>query len=265
MRRESAAALLGVLGLGLAAGCAPRHVPVAEVGRDERRARYERRLEARERLARGLEADVTLWMRMPSRRLPGAQGRLLMGAPGGFRLRIESLFGTALDVSARGDTIVAYAPGPRLAWSTERAGDSIGIAEPGSIACRVWSAGFHPPEEAWRNATFRDSLLELGWREGAGEVRVAIGSDGLPKEAVYASEEASLSARYGGWQHERGGVWPARITLEEERRGLVADCRLTALRFPTAIPGERLVPRLPREVRYVTRAEIVEWFEGSVR
>jgi hypothetical protein len=238
-------------------------VPVAEVGRDERRLRYERRLETRTHLAKALEADVTLWMRLPSHRLPGAQGRLLVSGPDAFRLRIESLFGTALDLFARGDTVLAYAPGSRVAWTTSSAGDSIGIADPGRIACRVWSAGFDPPDEAWSGATFRDSLLELGWPEGGGEVRVAIGSDGLPREAAYVSEEALLRARYVTWHHERGGSWPSQIRLEEERRGVVTECRLTAFRFPAAIAKDRLVPRVGRDVRYVSRAEIVEWFEGA--
>jgi hypothetical protein len=235
---------------------------VAEVGRDERRARYERRLEARERLAHAFEADLTLWVRMPSRKFPGAQAHLLLGAPGKFRLRVESLFGTALDVSARGDTVMAWAPGARLAWATERAGDSIGLEDAGAIACRVWGAAFHPPEDAWSSATFRDSVLELGWREGDGHVRVAIGSDGLPKEASYATDQAALTARYGAWHQERGGTWPSRITVEEERRGLKAECRLSTLRFSAGIPPERFTPRLPREVRRVSRAEIFQWFEG---
>ena len=47
-------------------------------------------------------------------RCPAPQARLLLAAPDAFRLRVDSLFGTALDLAARGDSLTAYVP-PRRA------------------------------------------------------------------------------------------------------------------------------------------------------
>ena len=82
-------------------GCAPHPTGVPELGERPLRARFEQRLAARTARA-SADADVNAWARgsaMPD--LPGVQARLVLAAPDAFRLRVASLFGTALDVSAR--------------------------------------------------------------------------------------------------------------------------------------------------------------------
>src|SRR5262249_9225831 len=144
--------------------CAPHRLAPPRIELDERRARFLGALAARESRGASAELDVSAWVRASDwRDLPGVRARLLVSAPDAFRIRVESTFGTALDLSARGDTLVAYVPHDRLGMELDSAADSLGIADPGILGFRLWTARWHPPDEAWNRAEIADSVLVMRW------------------------------------------------------------------------------------------------------
>src|SRR5262249_12443893 len=141
----------------LLAGCAPHRIEAPALDSEQLRARFERALAARERHGSAVEADLAGWVRW-KRGLPGGQARLLRAAPDRFRLRVESLLGTALDVAGRGDSLVAWVPAKHAGAALDARRDTLGVAAPGALAFRAWSAAWRPPGRAWADARWDDSL-----------------------------------------------------------------------------------------------------------
>jgi len=256
--RRIAAALLA-LSAAILGGCAPRPTEVAELADRPLRARFEQRLAAR--VARmAAEADVNAWARgtkMPD--LPGVQARLLLAAPDAFRLRVGSLFGTALDVSARGDSFTAWVPPKQMALDTRAAGDSLGLADPGVVGYRGWSGTWTPPDEAWNATTWVDTVRVLRWREGeAGDsLRLALGTHGLPHWIeVVRDGELRVRVDYKTWHAFDGTPWPSRIRIEDARGAYGLECRIQNLQFHARADRARLAVQIPDDARRVTRADL---------
>ena len=91
-----AALALGALVSLLLGACAPHLLAPPRLDGVARRAAYRAALATREARG-GVEADLALWIQWVSAGdLPGAQARLVLGAPDAFRLRIESMNGTTM-------------------------------------------------------------------------------------------------------------------------------------------------------------------------
>ncbi len=238
-------------------GCAPRPVVVPELAEAPRRARFEAAIVGRtSHLA--AEAELNAWAsgsKLPD--LPGVQARLLLVGPDGFRMRVGSLFGIALDVSARGDSVTAYVPPRRMALTTESAGDSLGVADPGRLGYRLWSAAWVPPAAAWKSATWDDSLLMLRWMEQGDSVRLAVGSNGLPRSVAFDREgHGGARADYLGWSTWDGVLWPSALEVADATGDYGLRCHVQNVTFRRAPDRSRLMVAVPAGAARVTRDDL---------
>ena len=239
------------------AGCAPQRVMVPELTPAPRRARFEAALAARS--ARSVaEAGLNAWpsgTALPQ--LPGVQARLLLVGPDAFRLRVASLFGTALDMAARGDSFTAYVPPRRVALETGAARESLGISDPGGLGYRMWSATWRPPDAAWNDAIWEDSLLVLRWTEAEDSVRFAIGSTGLPRWIEMGrGREPGARAEYQSWARVEGVAWPAVLSVADPRGQYGLRCHVTSVQFRRSADRSRLAVEVPDQAAHITREQL---------
>jgi hypothetical protein len=236
-------------------GCAPHLVRVVELAPALRAERYRTALAAREARGVAVDAAVLLWAELPSAsRLPGAEGRLLLAAPDAFRLRVGSLFGTALDLGAQGDSFSAYVPSRRKGLTLDARRDSLGIVKPGGLAFRALSAAWRPPESAWPSATWRDTLLWVSWLEEADTLALSVGSDGLPVSAsLIRPDGGGVDVTYRAWDRSSGTAWPARVDFEE-RNGFRLTCKVSRVRFAAQADRSRLMVPIPPGAERLTLA-----------
>jgi hypothetical protein len=214
-----------------------------------RRARFEVALAARDARAAALEADLTVWAEGErTGPLPGFRAALALAAPAAFRVRVESLFGTALDLGVEGDSVIAWLPARRAAMRADATRDSIGLSDPGSVGVRLWAAAFRPPPEAWAAGDTLDSLHVVRWIAGPDSFALAIAPSGLPRMARIARAEGGvLRAHWAEWTRVSGVAWPARLDLDDEAGTWSARCRIQRVRFTGADGGARTRVRVPEE------------------
>ena len=129
--------------------------------------RYRALLAQREARSAAMSASLTVWAAHGSDRLPGAQGDLLVAGPNRMRLRIASMFGTALDLGLAGDSLRAYIPAWKTGLRLDSAAESLGFEAPGDRMVSALCATWRPPDSAWKSASWQDSLLRIAWL-GAG-------------------------------------------------------------------------------------------------
>lgn len=240
--RRVLAALAGAA--ALLASCAPPPRPVPLV--DELSARYSAERTRREAGLQALTADLVV--RVDGRatgRLPGLPATLALAAPGRARLRVSALFGTALDVCAQGDSVVAWVPSERTALALAGAAETLGIAPPVDLLARSLGATWNPPREAWRTASADSHGLRLRWTEGGDSLELRLDADARPAEVRLAGEAGSVGVRYAAWTRAGGTEWPGaleigdgtgwarvRVGVENVRVAEHADDGWFALRVP---------------------------------
>jgi hypothetical protein len=237
------------------ASCAPHRIVPGAPDFEPAVARFRLALARREALVRAASAELSVWVRGDvAGDVPGVHAWLALAGPDTIRLRVESLFGIALDCVARGDSVIAYVPAKRLGMRVEATREVPGAPSPGAVGVRLMSATWNPPPGAWNGATPRDSLLEIAWELGGDSLRLAIGAGGLPRSIeLERSPGSTLRARYPEWTFVDGVAWPARVELEDTAEGLRVTLRMTRVwRDPNPSPG-RLVVRIPGD------AERLEW------
>ncbi len=256
-RGPRAPRVLAAVAIGLtAAGCAPHQVRIAELAPALRAERYQAALARRQARGVAVDAEILLWAEAPAgTRLPGAEGRLLLAAPDAFRLRVGSLFGTSLDIGARGESLSAYVPSRRRALSLDATRDSLGLFRPGALTFRAASATWRPPTGAWPEAAWRDTLLLVSWLEDADTLAVAVGGDGLPVWAsVTRPGGTGIRVRYQAWDRSTGVAWPARFALEDHQGGFRLSCKVSRVRFPARADSLRLAVPIPAGAERLTLA-----------
>jgi len=242
----------------LAAGCAPHVTQLTAPDAALVPERYRAALAAR--TAHGAAADLALVMwaeAPPGHKLPGAEGRLLLAAPDAFRLRVASLFGTALDLGVRGESLIAIVPSRRQAVSLDARRDTLGVANPGSLAFRTLAAAWQPPAAAWEGAMTRGALLELSWLERADTLALAIDREGKPTRATFArAEGGGMRVDYQGWDGSGGVPWPARFTIVDRDRSFKVACKVSRIRFVPNADSLRLRVSIPPGFDPLTVAEL---------
>jgi hypothetical protein len=260
-RRILLVALLGAA--SVLASCAPRPQAPAEVTSGARRERYAQALDRRTHAGAMIECDATVWTTTGrTGALPGVQALLVLAAPDAFRLRVESLFGVALDLAARGDSITAYVPARRQGTAFDARRDSIGIVAPGSLAYRVWSASWQPPDAAWAAATRRESLLIVRWEEQGDSVTLEIGANGLARRVrAQRANGGEITAEYPAWMMLEGVTWPARVEFRDGAESFEVVCRINRVRFQPAINASRLAVRMPAGIRPMSWPELRRTFQ----
>jgi hypothetical protein len=262
MRRARRAALAAAVGLAVA-GCGPRPIAPSMLPVTTLLARFDAGLAARESRGAALDADVTVWVETAeSGRLPGASGRLALAAPDAARLRIGSVFGVALDVGARGDTLAAYVPPRRMGLELDAAAESLTVRRPGALAYRAWSATWRPPQDAWAGAAWRDSLRVLRWAEDGDSLALGVGSSGLPAWAEWrAPGGAPIRLDYLGWVDVGGARWPAQLALEDAARRYRLHVRLQQARASRVADRARVAVRIPAGARRLSLEDLREALE----
>jgi hypothetical protein len=247
-----AAALAALLG-----ACAPRPPAPALLDTRSVSARYRSDLLARESLGQALDADARIWLGGSAfEQRPALSATLALGAPDGCRLRVGSLFGVALDVAARGDTVTALVPGRRLALEVNAAGDTLGVADPGALAYRVWSAAWRPPDSAWDTAR-ADSVLRVRWSESDDRLELSVDATGRPLEVRLSRPGGpNVACRYRGWESVGGVPWPSWIEFEDDAGTVHVECRVSQMRARRGAARERLVVHIPDGVERLVWSEL---------
>jgi hypothetical protein len=241
------------LALVLVAGCVPRPVAVAPLAGGGRAERYLSQLVRREQRAGMVEGVATLWPRAfapcdtcPPRRLPALQAGFVVAGPDGLRLRVESAFGTALDLGLVGDSITAWVPSQRWAVELDAARDSLGLGQPGRIATRVLCAGWRPPAEAWSAGVPEGGALVLRWSEDADSVALAVDEAGVPAWArLWRGPRRGVVVHYGRWESTDGSAWPTQLEVRDLGGAFELTCRLDRVSFPARADRSRLAVRIP--------------------
>jgi hypothetical protein len=258
---------MALLALATAAtGCARRAVTPAELTQDALRERHDTRLAARRTAAGGVEAEVFVWARLADRKLPGAQARLLLGAPDRARVRVASAFGTALDLTFIGDSARVWLPAARAVLALDAAGESLGVREPGRWLVRAMSADWDPPAAAWTRAARADSFAVLSWVESGGEsLEVRVAGTGLPRTVRRAVRgDTPVRMEYEGWQSAGGAWWPVRGTLAAESGRWNIQWRLTQPRFVAAPGAGRFHINVPRDATRLTLDDVRRVIDDTV-
>ncbi len=245
--RRGIALAAAVLAAGFGPGCAPHRVAPPALTLEGRAAAFRAALAAREARGRAVDAEVTLWARLPGARTwPAVGAALALRAPDGLRLRVASLFGTAFDGAARGDSVMAVLPARRLGFTADARRDSLGIGRPGRLGYRTLTATWRPPDEAWRAAEASADTLVLRWTEEGDSLRLEIGPDGQPLAITMAhAGSPRVRASYRSWQRHAGVAWPSSIELKGGEDAVTLRCRVERLRFRSRPEAERPLARLP--------------------
>jgi hypothetical protein len=254
-RLRTLAPMVVAASLALGAGCAPRPTTIAPVTEGARAARYLSELSRREQRAAMVEGVATIWSRAlalcdtcPPRRLPTLQAGFVLAWPDAFRIRVSSMFGTALDLGLAGDSIVAYAPSQRWGVALDAGSDSLGLEQPGWLATRVLSAGWRPPQPAWAGGTWEGGLLVLRWSEAADSLALGVDEAGKPVWArLWRSAGRGVVVGYERWEAVDGVLWPALIKVRTLGGTFDLTCRLDRVTFRIRPDRSRLAVFIPAD------------------
>ncbi len=247
------------LGLVLATGgCAPHRLAPPEFVSPALRSRFESLAAARRDAARAVDADLALWLATTSGdRLPALEGRLALAAPDAARLRVASLFGTALDIGARGDTVAAFVPSRLVGLELDAFADSLGLTAPGRLAFRAWSGLWSPPDSAWVAPSGIESLSVVRWREGPDSLALALASSGLPAWVeVWRPGRPPWRATYLQWMSVEHVAWPALLEFTDGEGRFRLTCRTDLARFVTADDRDRVTVRIPEQAQRWTLGDL---------
>jgi hypothetical protein len=248
-RRRVAALTLALA--ALAASCAPHHAGLPPLDLTGGRASYLRGLAARERPAALIESDLTLWVRAHGAGRIGASGVLLLAPPDGVRMRLDSMFGTAFDLSARGDSVIAVIPSRRMAVAADAVRDTLGLAAPGMHVYRLLSAAWRPASDAsWRPAT--DGTLEVRWAEGPDSAALSIDREGRPSHLVWTTVDGmAWTVDYLTWTTGSGVTWPESFRCQDGRGRATLTARLARVRLQSQQNPDRLAVRVPPQTEWM--------------
>jgi len=254
-RRRAARVAVVLLAASALASCAPHLVAPPRLDPQRLADRYRVARGARAALAGAVDAEASAWLRGDSLGdLPGVHVRLALGAPGAFRVRVESLFGVALDFAAWGESLACFVPPKRLGVALDATLDTLGLRSPGPLGVRVLAATWEPPDPAWARADYEDSLLVVRWEEVGDSLAVSVGSDGMPRRAVRRDARGrTVEVRYRAWEFLQGTSWPVRMEFEDRAEGITLALKLTHVTRNAGPAAERLVVRIPPD------AERLEW------
>jgi hypothetical protein len=177
--------------------------------------RYQVARDHRAALARALTAELVV--RVDGRatgRLPGLTASLSLSTPDRVRLRATALLGIGVDVLARGDSLWAWVPSERVAFSAPS--DSLGVGPVARLAARALCATWEPPPAAWRNAAGDSAGWTVSWPEGVDSLALTVDRAGLPRALAIARAAVVLRVRYDDWTRVRGEPFPARVQLADD-------------------------------------------------
>jgi hypothetical protein len=267
MTRRTWALAQATVALALVAACAPRPTTIAPVTGGARAERYLAQLSRREQGASMVEGVATIWMRAfapcdtcPPRVLPAVQAGWVVSWPDAFRLRISSMFGTALDLGLAGDSVVAYAPAQRWGVALDATTDSLGLERPGRLVTSLVSAGWRPPPSAWAGASWDGGLLVLRWSEAADSAALAIDESGKPVRArLWRDARTGVVIDYERWEAVDGVAWPVLLKVRTLGGSFELTCRLDRVRFLAPADRSRLAVFIPGDAARLELDQLRGW------
>lgn len=236
------------------ASCAPTLRPHEAVDLSTVTQRYERLRALREAAVVAARMEATAWIEADAfGHLPTVQLDVALAGPDGIRARLASLFGTALDLQVRGDSLSAYVPARRLGLEVGSLEDSLGVRLPGAWACRAIAANWSPREARWSMAN-GDTLWRSAWIEGSDSLAMSVDASGLPAALDLRSAAGrTLHVTYPGWNWNGATPWPARVVVEDPSSGFRAELRLDRVRFQPKPDPRWMAMTIPAS------AEILDW------
>jgi hypothetical protein len=251
-RSHHAAGLLALVLAGTS--CAPLARVPATLDVATLAARYERQRVPREERLAAARLEATLWVSGRTLgRWPAVQLDLALVGPDAMRARVASLFGTALDLAVRGDSLRAYFPPRRLGLTVDAIEESLGVRAPGRWACRALGAEWNPRSGRWVTP-FQDTLWRVTWTEETDSLMMSVGSSGLPQEVeLHDRSRHHYRVRYLAWQVEDRTAWPARLEFDEGLGSVRMSCRVDRVQFFAKPDPRWLVLNIP------ARAERASW------
>lgn len=216
--------------------------------------RYRAQRDAREERLAAARVEATTWIDAATAgRLPAVQLEIALVGPDHVRARVGSLFGTALDLLVRGDSLTAYVPPRRMGVELGSLEDSLGIRRPGEWACRALAATWDPGDVRWV-LNRGDSLRHAAWAEGGDSLHLDADAKALPVAVVLRSREGrTLTIRYPAWQWIESTSWPSRIEIEDAAAGVEVALRIDRVRFERRPDPQWMVLEVPAS------AERLDW------
>jgi hypothetical protein len=260
--RRAALALLAVCAAAAwLASCAPPPRPAPIV--DDMAAKYTLERDRRETGLHALTANLVV--RVDGRatgRLPGLPATLALATPDRARLRVSALFGTALDVCAQGDSLLAWVPSERLALSLAGASETLGIAAPVELLSRAIGATWQPPREAWKRSTADSLGLHLHWMQETDTLEMRIDFDSRPAEVRLANEQGSVTVRYSGaWTRSGGAEWPDALEVGDATGWARVRIGVTTVRVAVKASDEWFALRVPVDAKRLDWDGLREWLD----
>lgn len=260
--RRTRLLLVTLAGVTLA-GCAPLAPPPPRLEGVPIEARFAARLAERNTRVAVAEGEYSVWARRPgSKDPPGVSVRVRLIAPDAFRVRVDALLGTAIDASARRDTLVLDAPIFGIAAVTDAGEDRSSRQDIGGWAWRALSATWSPPPGAWASGAPEDSTWRVSWVDAGDSLALDVAPSGLPRSAhVALAGGGGIGIRYERWATWDGVLWPARIVAADDAGRLGLTLQPSSLALKARDASARQTLRVPAHATRMSRAKLLGWIE----
>ena len=248
--------------LSLVAGCAPAGRPqLPRLESPSIAARFEARLAERRARASVAEGNYSAWVHRPSGQdLPGLTVRTRLVAPDAFRLRVDALFGNAIDVSGHGDTLVIDAPALNITAVTDAAGDRSRRQDIAGWVCRALAATWSPPASAWPQGEPADSAWRVRWTEAEDSLELVVSMTGLPRLVrVHPAGGSAITLGYERWQSWNGVMWPARLVGQDEEARMSVTLQPESMLLKAHDASAVTVLRVPAGALRLSRSRLRAW------
>jgi hypothetical protein len=251
--------------MATASGCAHRPMSVAPLDLRSNEVRYAGGVAAREALAPGTIAEVSLWLETAAYRYPGVHGTIGIGGRDSIRLRIASAFGTALDAAALEESLFVYVPSRRTAVRAAAADPPLAYRQIARFCARAASATWPMPGEAWARSRRVDSLTILRTFEGADTLEVGVGASGLPRFARLARPGMNeVRVTYLAYAPHEGTPWPTRFEIEDGAGQVRLSVRVRRIERTRERGGARWRPDIPADASALPAADLMRWIEEEL-
>ena len=255
-------AALILVGTCMLAGCAPPSRPqLPRLDSPAVAERFMARLAERRTRAVIAEGDYSVWVRSAAaKRPPAFTVRARLVAPTAFRLRVDALFGNAVDIRGHGDTLVIDAPALGITAVTDAAGDRSRRQDVAGWVCRALGATWTPPAAAWGMGAAEDSAWRVRWTDAEDSLQMVVSRTGLPRSvSVHPRGGTPITLTYERWASWNGVMWPARVVGRDAdgRLSVTMQSESLLLKSSDALMNSPL--RVPQGAVRLSRARLMSW------
>jgi hypothetical protein len=243
--------------LSLLQGCAHRAPAPAPLDSGALERRHSTLLAERHVRTRGTVGEVSVWFETATQRFPGAHASYRLVGPDSVRLRVESSFGTALDLAGAGDSLWLWVPSERAGVRAGPGDAPLSRADAAAFAVRAAAALWAVPGAAWRAARAADTLTVARWIDSGDTLELAVGSNGLPRTARLLREGMRpVRVAYAAYGDHQGTPWPVRFDLEDEGGAFRLQVRVRRVYRDPAAAAAPWRPVIPAGARSIEAEEL---------